>query len=55
VGRYILTKLYPKYLFGMLDRFFICASNLFAIVAYKAVMLYCCHVFRFTGVIQLDV
>jgi hypothetical protein len=47
---YILTKLCPKYLFGMLDKFFICASYLFGTVANKAVMLYCCHVFRFTGV-----
>jgi len=41
---HILSKLCSKDLFGMLDRFFICASYLFAIFANKAVM-YCCHVF----------
>lgn len=47
---HIITKLWPKDAFGMLDRFFICASYLFGILANKAVMLYCCHMSRFTGV-----
>ena len=37
-------------LLKMLDRFFICTSYLFGILANKEVMLYCCHVFRSTGV-----
>jgi len=47
---HILTKLCSKDLFEMLDRFFDCASYLFAIFANKAVLLCCCHVFRYTGV-----
>jgi hypothetical protein len=47
---HIITKLYSKDLFGMLDRFFACASYLFGMLANKAVMLYCCHISRFTGV-----
>lgn len=46
---HILSKLCPKGLFGILDRFFVCASYLFAVLANKAVILYCYHVSRFTG------
>jgi hypothetical protein len=47
---HIITKLCSTDLFWMLDRFFICGSYLFGILANKAVMLFCCHVSRFTVV-----
>jgi hypothetical protein len=47
---HIITELCPKDLFGMLDKFCICASYLFVILAIKAVMLCCYHISRFTGV-----
>jgi hypothetical protein len=45
---HIIMK-YIVCLFGVLDKLFICASYLCAVLANTAVM-YCCYVSRFTGV-----